>query len=169
MSWSLAYRFQTRWQTDRFIQEASLPGNLRRGKFTKNIYDDRGASRGGRGTTACVYDVLQYHSPYGVETFVKRCNAVGVDGLIIPDLPLEEQEELQQYLKKSDTTILIQLVSPVSGDRIPKILDGAKGFVYCVSSMGVTGQDDGFYKEVKSYLKKVKDTTELSGYDGFGN
>lgn len=105
---------------------------------------------------------------YGVEAFVKRCNAVGVDGLIIPDLPLEEQEELQQYLKKSDTTILIQLVSPVSGDRIPKILDGAKGFVYCVSSMGVTGQGDGFHKEVKSYLKKVKDTTELPVMMGFG-
>ena len=72
---------------------------------------------------------------YGVEAFVKKCNEVGVDGLIIPDLPLEEQEEIAKYLNQDETTILIQLVSPVSGDRIPKILDGAKGFVYCVSSM----------------------------------
>ena len=93
---------------------------------------------------------------YGVEAFVKKCNEVGVDGLIIPDLPFEEQEEINQYLNQDDTTILIQLVSPVSGDRIPKILDGAKGFVYCVSSMGVTGQGAEFHKEVLSYLKRVK-------------
>ena len=58
---------------------------------------------------------------YGVEKFVKECNACGVDGLIIPDLPLEEQEELQTQLQKEDGTILIQLVSPVSKDRVPKI------------------------------------------------
>ncbi|MDD6306074.1 MAG: tryptophan synthase subunit alpha, partial [Clostridiales bacterium] len=77
---------------------------------------------------------------YGVEEFVKKCNEVGVDGLIIPDLPFEEQNEIKSYLNKSEATILIQLVSPVSGERIPMILENARGFVYCVSSMGVTGQ-----------------------------
>lgn len=105
---------------------------------------------------------------YGVEAFVKKCNEMGVDGLIIPDLPFEEQEEIQKYLKQSDNTILIQLVSPVSAERIPKLLDGARGFVYCVSSMGVTGQGADFHKEVKSYLKKVKDATELPVMMGFG-
>lgn len=105
---------------------------------------------------------------YGVEAFAKKCNEVGVDGLIIPDLPMEEQEELNTCLQQSDDTILIQLVSPVSADRIPKILDGARGFVYCVSSMGVTGQGADFHKEVKSYLKKVKDSTELPVMMGFG-
>lgn len=105
---------------------------------------------------------------YGVEAFAKKCNEAGVDGLIIPDLPLEEQEELNTYLKKSEQTILVQLVSPVSAERIPKILDGARGFVYCVSSMGVTGQGADFHKEVKSYLKKVKDATELPVMMGFG-
>lgn len=105
---------------------------------------------------------------YGVEAFVKKCNETGVDGLIIPDLPLEEQEEIQNYLKQSDNTILIQLVSPVSAERIPKILEGARGFVYCVSSMGVTGQGADFHREVKSYLKKVKDATELPVMMGFG-
>lgn len=104
---------------------------------------------------------------YGVEAFAKKCNEAGVDGLIIPDLPMEEQGELGAYLK-SDATILIQLVSPVSGERIPKILDGARGFVYCVSSMGVTGQGADFHKEVKSYLKKVKESTKLPVMMGFG-
>lgn len=104
---------------------------------------------------------------YGVEAFAKKCNEAGVDGLIIPDLPMEEQGELNACLK-SDDTILIQLVSPVSAERIPVILKGARGFVYCVSSMGVTGQGADFHKEVKSYLKKVKEATELPVMMGFG-
>ena len=99
---------------------------------------------------------------------MKKCNEVGVDGLIIPDLPLEEQEEIAKYLNQDETTILIQLVSPVSGDRIPKILDGAKGFVYCVSSMGVTGQGADFHKEVLSYLKSVKAVAKIPVMMGFG-
>lgn len=105
---------------------------------------------------------------YGVEAFVKRCHQAGVDGLIIPDLPYEEQEELRGCLEGSDQTILIQLVSPVSEKRIPMILDGARGFVYCVSSMGVTGQSADFHREVKSYLKNVRESTELPLMMGFG-
>ena len=105
---------------------------------------------------------------YGVKDFVKKCNEAGVDGLIIPDLPLEEQEEINEYLKLSDTTILIQLVSPVSGKRIPKILKNARGFVYCVSSMGVTGQSAVFHREVLSYLKQVKEVSEIPVMMGFG-
>lgn len=105
---------------------------------------------------------------YGVEEFVKKCNEVGVDGLIIPDLPFEEQNEIKSYLNKSETTILIQLVSPVSGERIPMILENARGFVYCVSSMGVTGQGANFHKEVVQYLTKVKEISKIPVMMGFG-
>lgn len=105
---------------------------------------------------------------YGVEAFVKKCNEVGVDGLIIPDLPFEEQEEINSCLKNSDSTILIQLVSPVSGKRIPIILENARGFVYCVSSMGVTGQKGTFHREVLSYLKSVKEVSKIPVMMGFG-
>ena len=88
----------------------------------------------------------------GVEKFVKKCHESGVDGLIIPDLPFEEQEELQNALNGADETILIQLVSPVSGARAKTILEHARGFVYCVSSMGVTGQAATFHREVIRYL-----------------
>ncbi|MCR5785190.1 MAG: tryptophan synthase subunit alpha [Eubacterium sp.] len=104
----------------------------------------------------------------GVEDFVKECRGAGVDGLIIPDLPFEEQEELNNALKGDDTTILLQLVSPVSKDRIPMILDGARGFVYCVSSMGVTGQAADFHKEVINYLKDVKSVSKIPVMMGFG-
>ena len=104
---------------------------------------------------------------YGVEDFVKKCNEAGVDGLIIPDLPLEEQEEIKQYLT-NDTTILIELVSPVCGARSGIVLEGARGFVYCVSSMGVTGQNAEFHKEVLSYLKSVKEQSKIPVMMGFG-
>ena len=82
-------------------------------------------------------------------SFAEKCAKVGVDGLIIPDLPLEEQQPLKDALAKQNATILIQLVAPVSGKRIPEILKDAKGFVYCVSSMGVTGQGASFHNEAR--------------------
>ena len=71
---------------------------------------------------------------YGMTAFAEKCRACGVDGLIIPDLPFEEQEELQNALDESNAkaeqeTILIQLVSPVSKNRVPMILENARGFV----------------------------------------
>ena len=104
----------------------------------------------------------------GTEKFVKKCHESGVDGLIVPDLPLEEQESLSNALKGDDTTILIQLVSPVSKERIPQILKDARGFVYCVSSMGVTGQSADFHKEVKEYLTYVKSISKIPVMMGFG-
>lgn len=122
------------------------------------------------GLTIPIIFMMYYNTVlhYGVEAFVKKCRETGVDGLIIPDLPLEEQEELQSCLADSEDTILIQLVSPVSGERIPKILDRARGFVYCVSSMGVTGQGADFHKEVMTYLARVKELSKIPVMMGFG-
>lgn len=112
------------------------------------------------------YNTVLY---YGLEAFVMECVECGVDGIIIPDLPLEEQGELCGILEKAkEAPILIQLVSPVSKDRIPALLKGARGFVYCVSSMGVTGQAADFHKNVKEYLKEVKSIAEIPIMMGFG-
>ena len=106
---------------------------------------------------------------FGVGEFAKACAEAGVDGLIVPDLPLEEQGELREALDGTGgVTILIQLVSPVSKGRIPKILEGARGFVYCVSSMGVTGQDASFHKNVVNYLREVKEASGIPVMMGFG-
>ena len=105
---------------------------------------------------------------YGVEAFAEKCDECGVDGLIVPDLPLEEQEELQKALEKFDTTILIQLVSPISDKRIPMILSDARGFVYCVSSMGVTGGNKAFHSKVTEYLASVKKQSKIPVMMGFG-
>lgn len=106
---------------------------------------------------------------YGPEAFTEKCREVGVDGLIIPDLPFEEQGQLTDVLlQKEENPILIQLVAPVSGKRIPMILENARGFVYCVSSMGVTGQKADFHKDVINYLKEVKKNSTIPVMMGFG-
>lgn len=105
---------------------------------------------------------------YGLDAFADECKKSGVDGLVIPDLPFEEQEELLEALAGCDETILIQLVSPVSAGRVEKILEHARGFVYCVSSMGVTGQEGNFHKEVINYLSHVKQVSGVPVMMGFG-
>lgn len=111
------------------------------------------------------YNTIQY---YGISRFAKECKEAGVDGLIVPDLPFEEQKELKDALEEQDSAILIQLVSPVSGDRVSMILKGARGFVYCVSSMGVTGQSGEFHREVVRYLEEVKRLSDIPVMMGFG-
>ena len=112
------------------------------------------------------YNTILY---YGVENFIDKCIECGVDGMIIPDLPFEETFEIKEFIeKKENAPYLIPLVSPVSKERIPMIVSEAKGFVYCVSSMGVTGQDAEFHLEIKNYLKKVKSVSKIPVMMGFG-
>lgn len=104
----------------------------------------------------------------GLDKFVEECIGSGVDGLIIPDLPLEEQDDLKEALAREGAPVLIQLVSPVSAGRIPQILEGARGFAYCVSGMGVTGRSGSFHKEILRYLTEVKKVSKIPVMMGFG-
>ncbi|WP_113675526.1 tryptophan synthase subunit alpha [Vallitalea guaymasensis] len=104
---------------------------------------------------------------YGKEKFIRTCEEIGVDGLIIPDLPLEERDELEKIMDY-DKLCLIPLVAPTSKDRIRKIIDGCNGFVYCVSSLGVTGGKSNFYSDIQSYLQDVKENSSLPIAVGFG-
>lgn len=104
---------------------------------------------------------------YGKERFIKDCVDVGIDGLIIPDMPFEEREELMDLISETELA-LIPLVAPTSRDRIDKIVDGCKGFVYCVSSLGVTGRSSEFHLDIEGYLKDVKSKTNLPIAVGFG-
>lgn len=124
---SLACRFPIRWRTDPVIQDASYRA-ICGGVNVKKIFAMMQELRT-EGVTVPIIFMMYYNTilHYGVEAFVKRCNEAGVDGLIVPDLPFEEQEELMTALDASEDTILIQLVSPVSGARIPKILCRSAG------------------------------------------
>lgn len=106
---------------------------------------------------------------YGIEKFVEKCIEVGVDGVIVPDLPFEEQKQFTDVLNAHEhAPIMIQLLTPMSKQRIPMILENARGFVYCISSMGVTGQAADFHKDIRAYLKEVKSQSNIPVMMGFG-
>ena len=150
------------------IQDASYR-SICQGTSLKKVFDAVEEIR--RDCSLPIIFMMYYNTilHYGISEFAAKCARVGVDGLIIPDLPKEEQFELSEALEETgDATILIQLVSPVSGDRIPMILDGARGFVYCVSAMGVTGQAGTFHQNIRSYLENVKSLSPIPVMMGFG-
>jgi tryptophan synthase alpha chain len=103
----------------------------------------------------------------GCKEFATRCEEVGIDGLIVPDLPLEERDELKVYTDEKDIC-LIPLVAPTSKERVAEVCNGVKGFVYCVSAMGVTGMRNEFRKDTEEYLNDVKAQTDLPIAVGFG-
>ncbi len=103
----------------------------------------------------------------GCDKFVTRCKEVGIDGLIVPDLPMEERDELKVLTDAKDIC-LIPLVAPTSKDRVRDIAQGSSGFVYCVSAMGVTGMRSEFRNDITDYLEDVKSQTDLPIAVGFG-
>lgn len=104
---------------------------------------------------------------YGYERFFTRCGELGVDGIIIADLPFEEKEELSQ-IAGSHGVDIISMVAPTSGERIRKITSEASGFVYIVSSMGVTGIRDEIITDIGALIKSVKSFTDVPAAVGFG-
>ena len=104
---------------------------------------------------------------YGTERFIKTAAEIGMDGLILPDVPYEEKEEFDSVCKKYDMD-LISLIAPTSHERISMIAKEASGFVYCVSQMGVTGKGANFHKDIREYLAAVKQTSAIPVMVGFG-
>lgn len=113
---------------------------------------------------------LSYLNPiytYGTERFMKRCRECGVDGLIVPDLPFEEKEEILPVCRAFGVE-LVSLVAPTSGERIERIAREAEGFVYCVSSMGVTGVRSEIKTDIGEIIRHVKAATDVPCAVGFG-
>lgn len=104
---------------------------------------------------------------YGYEKFCKKCVEIGVSGLIIPDMPFEEQLEINDIANKYKIDI-ITLVAPTSNDRIQKIAKNSKGFIYLVSSLGVTGMRTEVNKNLAQVVKDIKKVTTTPVAVGFG-
>ena len=104
---------------------------------------------------------------YGTERFTKRAAQAGLDGLILPDVPFEEKEEFDVPCKKAGLD-LISLIAPTSHDRIRMIAREASGFVYCVSSLGVTGTRETISTDVKEMVRLVKEEKDIPCAVGFG-
>lgn len=104
---------------------------------------------------------------YGREKFIENCISSGLDGLIVPDLPYEEYDEIS-YLIENTRLYLIPLISVTSNNRIPMLVEKARGFIYCVSSLGVTGERKTFDNRIYEYITSVKEKTEVPVCIGFG-
>lgn len=104
---------------------------------------------------------------YGADKFISTCKEIGINGLILPDLPYEEKEEFLPQCKKYGVD-LISLIAPTSENRIAMIAKEADGFVYLVSSLGVTGTRSEISTDLKSIVDVIRQNTSVPCAIGFG-
>ena len=104
---------------------------------------------------------------YGIERFCKRAAEVGMDGMILPDVPFEEKEEFASVAEKYGLN-LISLIAPTSHERISMIAKEAEGFLYCVSSIGVTGTRSEFTTDFDEFFGVIKKNATIPCAVGFG-
>jgi tryptophan synthase alpha chain len=104
---------------------------------------------------------------YGAERFAATCQDIGIQGLILPDIPFEEKDEFDPVCKAHGLE-LISLIAPTSEHRIAKIASQASGFVYCVSSLGVTGVRSEITTDVGHMVSLVKQAKDIPCAIGFG-
>jgi len=123
-----------------------------------------------RGITAPLA-MMGYYNPflhYGPEELIKDAASAGVDGLIVPDLPLEEATELQALCKDYKVRMIHFVALTSTDDRIAKICTVAEGFIYCVAVLGVTGARTMIRADVRDLVAKVRKHTEVPVLQGFG-
>lgn len=114
--------------------------------------------------------ILTYVNPvfvYGYDRFFKRCGECKVYGVIIPDLPFEERTEALEYSNRYGVN-LITLIAPTSAERVQMLAKDATGFIYLVSSMGVTGTRNEFNINLTDIVKQIREVTSVPIYIGFG-
>ncbi|WP_455500644.1 tryptophan synthase subunit alpha [Gemmiger sp.] len=104
---------------------------------------------------------------YGADKFISTCAEIGVDGLILPDLPYEEKDEFLPVCRKYGVD-LISMIAPTSADRIAMIAKEAEGFLYIVSSLGVTGTRSEIKTDLASIVEVVRANTKTPCAIGFG-
>ena len=104
---------------------------------------------------------------YGAEKFISTCREIGIDGLILPDLPFEEKDEFLPICRQYGVD-LVSLIAPTSENRIAMIAKEADGFIYVVSSLGVTGMRSEIKTDLASIVKVIRENTDTPCAIGFG-
>lgn len=148
------------------IQEADLR-SLKGGTTTDKIFD---IVEKIRPQVQCALAVMTYMNPifvYGTDKFMKRCAECNISAVIVPDTPFEEKQELAPYAEKYGIDV-ISLIAPTSHDRIKMIAKEAQGFVYCVSSMGVTGVRSEITTDIGEMVSLVRSVSDIPCAVGFG-
>ena len=148
------------------IQEANIRA-LSGGMTTDRIFD---LVKEVRKDVTVPLVFLTYLNPvyhYGPEKFFRSCKDTGINGIIIPDMPFEEKGEILESAKKYGVE-LISLIAPTSDERIKMIAREAEGFIYVVSSLGVTGVRSEIKTDLKSIVESIREVTQIPTAIGFG-
>ncbi len=148
------------------IQNASNIA-LKNGANLSNIFD---MVKNLRKKTNIPLVFMTYVNPVfktGYDNFFKKCDELNVRGVILPDVPFEEKGEIEEISKKYDVEI-ISLIAPTSNDRIKTIAESSRGFIYVVSSLGVTGTRDKITTDLGAMTDIIRQTTITKAAIGFG-
>ena len=148
------------------IQEADLR-SLAAGTTTDKIFDMVASLRKKTDVPIVFLGYLNTMFVYGYEKFCKRCQECGVDGLIVPDLPYEEKGELVPIAKAHGVDV-ITMIAPTSKQRIEMLAKEATGFIYVVSSMGVTGARSEIKTDLAEIVEVIRGVTDTPVAIGFG-
>ena len=148
------------------IQEANVRA-LKAGTTTDRIFDMVASIRKDVRIPLVFMTYANVVFSYGAERFTRRCAEVGVQGLILPDVPYEEKEDFLPACRKNGVK-LISMVAPTSENRISMIASESEGFLYIVSSMGVTGTRKSISTDIGSITEAVRKVSDTPCAVGFG-
>lgn len=148
------------------IQEASIRA-LSGGATTDKIFDMVKSIRRNTQIPMVFMTYANVVFSYGAERFIKKAAQLCMDGLILPDIPFEEKSDFDDLCSQHGMA-LISMIAPTSHDRIRMIAKEAEGFIYCVSSLGVTGTRSEITTDIGAMIKLVKEETDLPCAVGFG-
>lgn len=104
---------------------------------------------------------------YGYDRFFRKCQEAGICGIIIPDMPYEEKDECDSIAASYGVEV-VSMIAPTSEERIRKIASGARGFIYVVSSMGVTGVRSSITTDLDTILRHIREASDVPAAIGFG-
>lgn len=148
------------------IQDANIRA-LRGGMTTDGVFDIVGKVRE---KSRIPLAFMTYANPvfhYGYEKFFARCEELGVDAIIVPDMPFEEKGEMEEAADAHNVAV-VSMIAPTSESRIRAIASRAKGFIYVVSSMGVTGVRSEIKTDVGAIVESIRQVTDIPCAIGFG-
>ena len=148
------------------IQEADIRA-LRSGTTTDKVFEMVKSLRQKTDIPLVFMTYLNIVFYYGYERFFARCAEVGISGIIIPDLPNEEKNECAGIAAEHQVEI-VSMIAPTSRERIQTIASDAEGFLYVVSSMGVTGVRQKITTDLKTIVGQIREVTSLPAAIGFG-
>ncbi len=148
------------------IQEANIR-SLKNGMTTDGVFD---IVKRVREVSQVPLAFMTYANPvfhYGYDRFFAKCEELGICAIIVPDIPFEEKEEME-VPANAHNVALISMIAPTSESRIQTIASGAKGFIYVVSSMGVTGVRSEIKTDISAMIESIRKVTDVPCAIGFG-